>query len=224
MDCNRTTSEKASPSRSTACIGKESAHAPPRVGARVADIPPGSRKIVNLGGPSGIGVFNLDGRFYALKNICPHQGAEICKGEVTGRRFRSGSQGPNPIEQAWGSLKSKELRNLCPDTSRRGCRRCRRWTKPHRQRRLTLLCFPSPHPGCAYDHMQPGIPQSSSLVNNPPLLHQQRVHPFDVLRAGKPSSPNRGIRESTISLAPVRLSVATAARISRALIILIFPG
>lgn len=49
----------------------------------------------------------------------------------------------NPIEQVWGSPKSKELRNLCPDTLDEVRRRGRRLTKPHRQRRLTLLCFPS---------------------------------------------------------------------------------
>jgi 3-phenylpropionate/trans-cinnamate dioxygenase ferredoxin subunit len=49
--------------------------------AKVADIPPGSRKIVEVAGRS-IGVFNLNGKFYALRNVCPHQGAEICKGLV----------------------------------------------------------------------------------------------------------------------------------------------
>lgn len=51
---------------------------------RVADLPPGSRKIVRVGGSNGIGVFNVAGRYYALKNTCPHQGAEICLGAVTG--------------------------------------------------------------------------------------------------------------------------------------------
>jgi nitrite reductase/ring-hydroxylating ferredoxin subunit len=53
---------------------------------RVADLPAGSRKIVHVDGVTGpgIGVFNVRGRFYALKNVCPHQGAQICLGEVTG--------------------------------------------------------------------------------------------------------------------------------------------
>jgi nitrite reductase (NADH) small subunit len=50
---------------------------------RVEELPPGSRKIV-AGGRSGIGVFNRDGNFYALANYCPHNGAPVCLGPVTG--------------------------------------------------------------------------------------------------------------------------------------------
>jgi nitrite reductase (NADH) small subunit len=34
--------------------------------------------------PAGIGVFNVAGAFYALKNTCPHMGAPLCRGLVTG--------------------------------------------------------------------------------------------------------------------------------------------
>jgi nitrite reductase/ring-hydroxylating ferredoxin subunit len=64
---------------------------------RVADLPPGSRKIVPVGGPSGIGVFNVAGRFYALRNICPHQGAEICKGEITGTTVPKWQESGPPV-------------------------------------------------------------------------------------------------------------------------------
>jgi nitrite reductase/ring-hydroxylating ferredoxin subunit len=47
----------------------------------VEDFPPGSRRIVDLDGRS-IGVFNVDGRLYALRNRCPHQGAPLCVGPV----------------------------------------------------------------------------------------------------------------------------------------------
>lgn len=47
--------------------------------ARAEEIPPGARKLVRVGGRS-IGVFNIGGRFYALRNSCPHQGAELCLG------------------------------------------------------------------------------------------------------------------------------------------------
>ncbi|MYU26214.1 Rieske (2Fe-2S) protein [Streptomyces sp. SID8352] len=43
---------------------------------RVDDIPVGGRKIVELAGRS-IGVFNVDGEFFALLNQCPHKGAEL---------------------------------------------------------------------------------------------------------------------------------------------------
>lgn len=49
--------------------------------ATVSEIPPGSKKIVEAGGRS-LGVYNLAGHFYALRNVCPHQGAELCKGLV----------------------------------------------------------------------------------------------------------------------------------------------
>ena len=42
--------------------------------AAVAEIPPGGRKLVTIRGRE-IGVFNLDGAFYALVNRCPHQAA-----------------------------------------------------------------------------------------------------------------------------------------------------
>ena len=50
---------------------------------RVEAIPPGSREIVQINGRQ-IGVFNVNGCFYALQNICPHQGAPVCLGDVAG--------------------------------------------------------------------------------------------------------------------------------------------
>jgi 3-phenylpropionate/trans-cinnamate dioxygenase ferredoxin subunit len=50
---------------------------------RVGEIPPGQRKIVELEGRS-IGVFNVKGTFYALRNSCPHQAAPLCLGSVQG--------------------------------------------------------------------------------------------------------------------------------------------
>jgi 3-phenylpropionate/trans-cinnamate dioxygenase ferredoxin subunit len=49
----------------------------------VADIPPGGRRLVDLEGRS-IGVFNVDGTFYALRNVCPHQSAPLCRGNIKG--------------------------------------------------------------------------------------------------------------------------------------------
>jgi nitrite reductase/ring-hydroxylating ferredoxin subunit len=49
--------------------------------ARVAEIPPGERRIVEIGGRS-IGVFNVDGEFFAIRNACPHQGGPLCEGQV----------------------------------------------------------------------------------------------------------------------------------------------
>ena len=49
-----------------------------------AELPPGSRKILDTGDGRSIGVFNVHGKYYALRNLCPHAGAELCRGVVTG--------------------------------------------------------------------------------------------------------------------------------------------
>jgi 3-phenylpropionate/trans-cinnamate dioxygenase ferredoxin subunit len=51
--------------------------------ARTSDIPEGQRLIIEVAGRS-VGIFNVDGRFYAFLNRCPHRGGELCKGEVLG--------------------------------------------------------------------------------------------------------------------------------------------
>lgn len=50
---------------------------------RVSEIPVGGRKVVEVAGRS-IGVFNLDGEFYALRNRCPHQAGPLCEGHLVG--------------------------------------------------------------------------------------------------------------------------------------------
>jgi nitrite reductase/ring-hydroxylating ferredoxin subunit len=56
---------------------------PSYVVARVSEIAHGSRKIVEIAGRS-IGVFNVGGEFYALRNRCPHQGGPLCHGRQAG--------------------------------------------------------------------------------------------------------------------------------------------
>jgi 3-phenylpropionate/trans-cinnamate dioxygenase ferredoxin subunit len=50
---------------------------------RVVEIPPGARKLVTVAGRS-IGIFNLGGEFFAVRNRCPHRGASLCLGEIYG--------------------------------------------------------------------------------------------------------------------------------------------
>ncbi|TVP78485.1 MAG: Rieske (2Fe-2S) protein, partial [Puniceicoccaceae bacterium] len=50
---------------------------------RVSELKPGERKIVQVGKKS-IGVFNVDGDYYAVLNVCPHQMAPLCEGRITG--------------------------------------------------------------------------------------------------------------------------------------------
>lgn len=49
----------------------------------VDEIPPGGRKVLEVAGRS-IGVFNIDGEFYAIRNSCPHQGGPLCSGRLSG--------------------------------------------------------------------------------------------------------------------------------------------
>lgn len=51
--------------------------------ASVDELPPGERKIVDVAGRS-IGVFNVDGEYFALRNRCPHQGGALCEGKLWG--------------------------------------------------------------------------------------------------------------------------------------------
>lgn len=62
---------------------------------KVSELPPGERKIVEVGRRS-IGVFNVHGRFYAIRNLCPHQAAPLCKGIITGTTLPS-----QPGEYIW---------------------------------------------------------------------------------------------------------------------------
>ena len=73
--------------------------------ATVGEIPPGGRKIIEVAGRS-IGVFNVGGEFFALRNRCPHQGGPLCEGRLSGF-LRS----PRPGEYEY-SRKGEILR--CP--------------------------------------------------------------------------------------------------------------
>ena len=63
--------------------------------ARLTELPPGERKIVEVEGRS-IGVFNVNGKLHALRNVCPHQGAPLCLGSVQGTSAPSA-----PGEYTW---------------------------------------------------------------------------------------------------------------------------
>jgi nitrite reductase (NADH) small subunit len=62
----------------------------------VSELPPGERRVVEVDGRS-IGVFNVHGQFYALRNRCPHQGAPLCLGAIKGMALPS-----KPGEYRWG--------------------------------------------------------------------------------------------------------------------------
>ena len=62
---------------------------------RAGELPPGSRRIVEAEGRS-IGVFNVHGSYYALRNSCPHQAAPLCLGSIKGMTMPS-----KPGEYIW---------------------------------------------------------------------------------------------------------------------------
>ena len=51
--------------------------------AAVADVPPGTSKEV-LAGDRIVALFNVDGTFYALDGICPHNGGPLGEGTLEG--------------------------------------------------------------------------------------------------------------------------------------------
>ena len=64
--------------------------------ARADEIPPGERLIVTVKERS-IGVFNVNGEYVAVLNICPHELAPVCRGRVGGTTLPS-----PPGEYRWG--------------------------------------------------------------------------------------------------------------------------
>lgn len=51
--------------------------------ARVDEIPPGKGRVVKVAGKS-VAVFHVNDRFFAINNICPHEGGPLAKGRVKG--------------------------------------------------------------------------------------------------------------------------------------------
>lgn len=62
---------------------------------RAGALAPGERRIVEADGRS-IGIFNVGGTFYALRNSCPHQAAPLCLGSIKGMAMPS-----KPGEYFW---------------------------------------------------------------------------------------------------------------------------
>lgn len=52
------------------------------VGTR-SEIPPGKLKVITVGGRE-FGIANINGEYRAVRNVCPHQGAPVCRGTIDG--------------------------------------------------------------------------------------------------------------------------------------------
>lgn len=53
------------------------------VAARVSELKPGERKLLNIG-KRAIALFNLDGEYFAIGDTCPHEFGSLCKGKLVG--------------------------------------------------------------------------------------------------------------------------------------------
>ena len=51
--------------------------------ARVEEVAPGERRIVDVD-ETKIAVFNLDGQYYAIEDVCTHDGGQLTGGTVEG--------------------------------------------------------------------------------------------------------------------------------------------
>jgi 3-phenylpropionate/trans-cinnamate dioxygenase ferredoxin subunit len=51
--------------------------------AAARDLPPGSRKLVDVAGRT-LAIFNVGGELFALLDRCPHQGGSLCGGILIG--------------------------------------------------------------------------------------------------------------------------------------------
>ncbi|MEJ2644178.1 MAG: non-heme iron oxygenase ferredoxin subunit [Gammaproteobacteria bacterium] len=51
--------------------------------ASIEDIPPGSHTVVDVDDVM-VAVFNVDGEYYAIEDMCTHDGGELASGEVEG--------------------------------------------------------------------------------------------------------------------------------------------
>lgn len=49
----------------------------------VNDLAPGTAKVVEVNGHE-IALYNVDGKFYATSNLCPHQGGPLAEGMMEG--------------------------------------------------------------------------------------------------------------------------------------------
>jgi 3-phenylpropionate/trans-cinnamate dioxygenase ferredoxin subunit len=55
---------------------------PVKVAAR-SELPPGEKKLIDVDGRA-IALFNVDGSFYAIDDICTHDGGPLAEGELLG--------------------------------------------------------------------------------------------------------------------------------------------
>ena len=73
--------------------------------AQTSEVPPGKSKVVVLEGLR-IALFNVDGRYYAIDDTCPHAGGSLCEGDLDGATVEC------PLHSARFDLATGQV--LCP--------------------------------------------------------------------------------------------------------------
>src|SRR5437868_2736668 len=64
--------------------------------ATAAEVPVGKRKLVVVPGIGEVGIFNIRGEYFAVRNVCPHQGGPMCRGRLTGTTRAIFEEGQRP--------------------------------------------------------------------------------------------------------------------------------
>jgi nitrite reductase/ring-hydroxylating ferredoxin subunit len=109
MNRDETAGKKQTPIEAAFATADAAAPPPSRARAvvvgRADELPLGARQIVRIDHLS-IGVFHLADGFHAIRNLCPHQGAELCRGTV------HGTYRPGPATEFIPALPGRVLR--CP--------------------------------------------------------------------------------------------------------------
>ena len=60
---------------------------------RVEDLPPGRAATVELVGGKELALFNVNGEFFAIENFCPHRGAPLADGDLSGHAVECSRHG-----------------------------------------------------------------------------------------------------------------------------------
>jgi nitrite reductase/ring-hydroxylating ferredoxin subunit len=71
--------------------------------ARVDEVEPGKSKVVPIG-RYGVGVYNVNGKFYAIANYCPHEGGPLCSGRTHGLTVADDEQPGGAVETRDGEF------------------------------------------------------------------------------------------------------------------------
>ena len=82
-----------------------------------AEVPPGGKKLVDLDGRA-IALFNVDGRFYAIDDVCTHDGGPLAEGDLDGAEIRCPRHGARFDVRTGRPLPARRSSRSTPTPSR----------------------------------------------------------------------------------------------------------